>query len=81
MTTSVLPSARQAEKAEANRSIGMNGRRSLGYDLLNQKLKDHETVNILAKNVQDLERKNKVYNSYSMLNKSTPNSGGSLFMK
>ena len=66
MTTSVLPSSRPAEKDEVGRGLG---RRSLGYELLNQKLNEHETVNVLAKNVQDLERKSKMYNSYSMLNK------------
>ena len=49
MTTSVLPSSRPAEKGDVGR--GLAGRRSLGYELLNQKLNEHETVNILAKNV------------------------------
>ena len=72
MTTSVLPSQRAADKGEVGRGLG--GRRGLGYELLNQKINDKETVNILAKNVQDLERKDKIYNSYSMLNK-FPNKG------
>ena len=60
---------------------GGKGRRGLGTEVLNQKSGYGETINILAKNVQDLERRQQIYNSYSTLNKEAKKHGGSLFTR
>ena len=65
MSPTEVPSARQSQEQQKQAQLN-KGRRGLGTDLLDYQYPNHETVDLLAKKVQDLDRNNKIYSSYQV---------------